>query len=83
MIVVLVLMTNCQVSLKLKSGPVSPQVTIISSATKKVEGRPARNAAAFARRLNQERFSFIGQQHNGSGPWSLRMIRSNLICNQN
>ena len=40
MIVVAVLMTSCQVSLKPNNGPVSPQRTIAATARMKAFGRP-------------------------------------------
>jgi hypothetical protein len=40
-IVVPVLMTSCQVSLKRKSGPEMPQTRITATATAKAAGRPA------------------------------------------
>lgn len=75
MIVVLVLMTNCQVSLKLKMGPVRPQIIMIERAKKNVDGSPARCAAAFANRLNQECFLFIQCYHRireWQSPWMFR-----------
>lgn len=57
-IVVPVLITSCQVSLKPKSGPVIAQTTIVPNARIKAAGRPVACAAAFAKRLNHE-FFFI------------------------
>ena len=55
-IVVLVLITSCQVSLKPKSGPLIAQATIVASASVKVIGRPLMRADAFAKRLNHDFF---------------------------
>ena len=40
MIVVAVLITSCQVSLKPNNGPVSPQIKIAETASMKLIGRP-------------------------------------------
>ena len=53
--VVLVLMTSCQVSLKRKIGPVTAQTTIMIRARAKVVGRPAYRAAALAK----EEYQFL------------------------
>ena len=52
--VVLVLMTSCQVSLKAKSGPLTAHAMITASARLKVTGRPLTRAAALAKVLNQD-----------------------------
>src|SRR5215207_4152593 len=56
MMVVLVLMTNCQVSLNPKSGPVTSQIPIRPTATMKTRGRAQKCAAHFAKREYQEEF---------------------------
>lgn len=48
MIVVAVLMTNCQVSLKLKIGPVIIQARIVPTAIAKTIGRPQNREDALA-----------------------------------
>lgn len=48
MIVVAVLMTNCQVSLKLNTGPVIIQTRIVPTATAKTIGRPQNREDALA-----------------------------------
>src|SRR5262245_61062355 len=53
--VVLVLITSCQVSLKWKSGPLIPQTTIKVHAAANVSGRPAACAVAWANRVNSDR----------------------------
>src|SRR5690349_18356626 len=53
-IVVLVLMTSCQVSLNLKIGPVMAQTTMMIMAIIKVMGLPAAREAALAVRVNQD-----------------------------
>src|SRR5687768_13832616 len=50
--VVPVLITSCQVSLKLKTGPVTAQATINNAAKRNAEGRPALNEVHRANRLN-------------------------------
>src|SRR5215510_7859338 len=52
-IVVPVLMTNCHVSLKPKTGPVPAQTTITVTATRKATGRPVARAVHLAKRVNQ------------------------------
>ena len=47
-IVVPVLMTNCQVSLKWNSGPVTIQTAMTQTARTNTLGRPQKCAAAFA-----------------------------------
>ena len=54
--VVLVLITNCQVSLNPKIGPVPAQTMIVPSAKINAAGRPVARAAAFAKRVNHEFF---------------------------
>ena len=49
MIVVPVLITNCQVSLKPNSGPVTIQTAITATASTKTRGRPQKWAAALAK----------------------------------
>ena len=51
-IVVPVLITSCQVSLNLNSGPVIAHAAITSRARPKLNGRPAKRDAALARREN-------------------------------
>src|SRR5882724_1315020 len=55
MIVVPVLITSCQVSLKRNAGPKTAHAMTISVASTKVPGRPVVRAAAFANRINRER----------------------------
>src|ERR1700730_2240768 len=50
--VVPVLMTSCQVSLKLKMGPVTAQVTTTAVARKKMAGFPQKSEAWRAKRPN-------------------------------
>jgi hypothetical protein len=52
MTVVPVLMTSCQVSLKLKIGPVTAQITTTAVARKKMAGFPQKSAAWRAKRPN-------------------------------
>ena len=40
MMVVAVLITSCQVSLKPNNGPVKPHTTMLANASKKAMGRP-------------------------------------------
>ena len=47
--VVPVLITSCQVSEKLNSGPLTPQITTIPAASMKAEARPAANDVRLAR----------------------------------
>src|SRR5215218_9109406 len=54
-IVVPVLITSCQVSLKAKRGPVTAQTTITATARKKVSGRPVAWAVHLANRVKRER----------------------------
>ena len=58
--VVLVLITNCQVSLKPNKGPVIAQTMITVTASKKVAGRPVVRAAHLAKVVNQL-FDFAGR----------------------
>src|SRR4051812_35009060 len=51
--VVPVLITNCQVSLYLKIGPVTAQITIVANARRKAMGFPVQSAVAFAKRENR------------------------------
>lgn len=51
--VVLVLMTNCQVSLNPKMGPEIPQTTSRPAAAAKVTGCPDQWAQRWANRVNQ------------------------------
>src|SRR5215813_9230649 len=53
-IVVPVLMTNCHVSLKPKTGPVPAQTTITVTATRNATGRPVTRAVHLAKRVNQD-----------------------------
>src|SRR5262252_4342206 len=53
-IVVPVLMTNCHVSLKPKTGPVPAQTTITMTATRKATGRPVARAVHLAKRVKQD-----------------------------
>src|SRR5262245_64952485 len=53
-IVVPVLMTNCHVSLKPKTGPVPAQTMITVTATRKATGRPVARAVHLAKRVNQD-----------------------------
>src|SRR5689334_4887327 len=53
--VVAVLITSCQVSLKLKIGPVMAQMMMIITALIKVIGRPVAREAHLAARVNQEK----------------------------
>jgi len=55
MIVVPVLTTSCQVSLKPKSGPVIAHATRIATAAANATGRPAIFAVPLAKRVNQVR----------------------------
>src|SRR6266511_2213543 len=57
--VVLVLMTSCQVSLNPKKGPVTAQPTMISTARRKASGSPMALAAPVAKRPKNERW-YIG-----------------------
>ncbi|MNX89065.1 hypothetical protein D3C86_1210640 [compost metagenome] len=52
MMVVPVLITNCQVSLNLKTGPVAAQTRTSSRHRMKVHGRPATLAVVLAKWLN-------------------------------
>src|SRR5688572_16914582 len=54
MMVVLVLITSCQVSLKPKRGPVIAQTRMTVTANTKVSGRPLTRAAHLAKRVNVE-----------------------------
>src|SRR5436190_17077464 len=54
MMVVLVLMTNCQVSLKPKMGPVVAQARMTITASTNVMGRPVIQAAHLEKRANLE-----------------------------
>lgn len=53
-IVVPVLMTSCQVSLKAKTGPTTAQSTMTPTAAPNVIGLPLRRAVFFASRVNHE-----------------------------
>ena len=53
-LVVPVLITSCQVSLKPKMGPVMAQVTTTITATRKAIGYPVACAVALAKRENGE-----------------------------
>src|SRR5206468_4331665 len=57
--VVPVLMTSCQVSLKPKIGPVMAQMAITSTARVKVSGRPVALAVHLAKRVNHD-FDLVG-----------------------
>jgi hypothetical protein len=48
-IVVPVLMTSCQVSLNLKIGPVTPQITMIEAAAMNAAGWPVARAVHLAK----------------------------------
>ena len=54
MIVVPVLMTSCQVSLKPKIGPVIAHRTTMAAARANVDRRPESCAVFFANRVNQD-----------------------------
>lgn len=60
MIVVPVLITSCQVSLKEKIGPVMIQVAMTASARKNVLGFPQKRDALFARLEYQVEALMIG-----------------------
>lgn len=47
--VVSVLMTNCHVSEKWKTGPLMPEITTTPAASRKVEARPAASEARLAK----------------------------------
>ena len=51
MIVVPVLIANCQVSLNQNNGPLTPQTTMIVTAATKVAGQPAAEETHFANRV--------------------------------
>ncbi len=53
MMVVPVLITSCQVSLKPNTGPLMPQITTIATAARKVHGEPVAAAAFLAIVLNR------------------------------
>ncbi|MNG31950.1 hypothetical protein D3C84_1178490 [compost metagenome] len=55
MMVVPVLITSCQVSLKPKSGPLTIQASTTATATAKTGGRPEKRAAALAKRVYQSK----------------------------
>src|SRR5690242_20055944 len=59
-IVVPVLMTSCQVSLKPKRGPVQAQPRMRATAPTNVAGRPVARAVHFAKRVNHE-VDFVGR----------------------
>ena len=59
-IVVPVLITSCQVSLKRKIGPVSAHTRMMDAASAKVIGRPLMWAVPFVSRVNQLR-DFVGR----------------------
>jgi hypothetical protein len=59
MIVVPVLITNCHVLLKPKSGPVIAQTMMMPAAPAKVAGRPEAFAVHLAKLVNQE-VDFVG-----------------------
>jgi hypothetical protein len=54
MMVVPVLITNCQVSLNRKKGPVTSQRRITAVARLKVEGLPVTRAVVFAKRVKRD-----------------------------
>jgi len=58
-IVVPVFMTSCQVSLKLKIGPVVAHATITNTANTKVDGWPVALAVHLAKRVNPD-VDFVG-----------------------
>src|SRR5262245_29961230 len=47
-------MTNCHVSLKPKTGPVTAQATLTVNETRKATGRPVVRAVHLAKRVNQD-----------------------------
>ena len=57
MIVVPVFITNCQVSLNPKTGPVIPQTTIVRNARTNVTGLPVTLAVAFENRVKNDCFA--------------------------
>ncbi len=57
--VVPVLITSCQVSLKPNSGPVTNQTTITAAASMKVLGRPLVRAMLFAKLEYQARLFML------------------------
>src|SRR5215217_4720300 len=58
--VVLVLMTSCQVSLKPKRGPVMAHVRMMAAAMRKAAGRPVACAVHFASRVKRD-FGLVGR----------------------
>src|SRR5574338_273384 len=69
-IVVPVLMTSCQVSLKWKSGPLTAHATITKTAMPKVTGCPEARAVALAKRVKDSEIGMV--QHalgSGDGLW--------------
>lgn len=82
MMVVPVLITSCQVSLKAKSGPVTTQTTMMATARVNTRGRPQKCAAALANREYQvERGMIISKHLHGISArlqaLSLTIVRSN------
>jgi len=51
MIVMLIVITSCQVSLNWNNGPVRAQITIMAMASENVIGRPVIREVAFAKRM--------------------------------
>src|SRR5262245_5575801 len=63
-IVVLVLITSCQVSLKPKSGPLIPHSRMTRNARRKVRGRPVVRAVHFVKRVKADR-DLVGRMCDG------------------
>src|SRR5690606_31193137 len=72
MIVVPVLITSCQVSLKPNIGPDTAHPSTTSTAMMKVAGRPVARAAPFAKRVNHARLAAIVAILQGSGSAAAR-----------
>ena len=69
MMVVPVLITNCQVSLKLKIGPVATHTTMTAAANMNAEGLPVARAVFLAKLVNQEEdlVGLMAKLHMGLG----------------
>ncbi len=79
-IVVPVLMTSCQVSLKWKSGPVTAQSRMTRTASPNVTGWPEARAVAFANRVNHSPIvirTYIPSQR-GTGLWRASLEESRV-----
>ena len=74
MIVVPVLMTNCQVSLKWKMGPITAQTMIAAVAKMKVTGRPVTRAAPAENFANQEPFDVALPENDPTGRLDLNVF---------